>query len=75
VRREARTKNTERFGHHDPDPTSAEQITFTCASIEAGLQVRLAELQKRGVGVGLTLIPSSVTLPWSRTFECDFELA
>jgi Protein of unknown function (DUF4127) len=75
VRREARAKNIERFGHHDPDPTSAEQIAFTCVTIEAGLQIRLALLQERGVGVGLTLVPGSVTLPWSRTFECDFELA
>ena len=80
VRREARTKNIERFGHHDPDPTpplsgAGGEIAFTCESIEMGLQVRLAQLQKRGVGVGLTLVPGSVTLPWSRTFECDFELA
>ncbi|MBB6048745.1 DUF4127 family protein [Armatimonas rosea] len=80
VRREARAKNTERFGHHDPAPPAPndggamDQIAFTCASIEAGLQLRLAQLQKRGVGVGLTLVPGSVTLPWSRTFECDFEL-
>ncbi len=74
VRREARTKNTERGWHHDPNPNSAEQITFTCQNIQAGLQTRLAQLQKRGVGVGLTLVPGSVTLPWSRTFECDFVL-
>ncbi|WP_395144561.1 DUF4127 family protein [Armatimonas sp.] len=74
VRREARTKNIERFGHHDPNPTSTEQITFTCESIEVGLQTRLVQLQKRGVGIGLALVPGSVTLPWSRTFECDFEL-
>ena len=82
VRREARARNIEKGWHYDPNTGSpnlggggGDQIAFTCASIEAGLQVRLAQLQKRGVGVGLTLVPGSVKLPWSRTFECDFELA
>lgn len=74
VRREARAKNIERYGHHDPDPTNAEQIAVTCQNIEAGLQHRLEQLQRRGIGVGLTLVPGSVTLPWNRTFECDFAL-
>jgi len=74
VRREARAKNQARFGTNDPNPNAPEQVAFTCQSIEEGLQRRLAQLQTRGVGVGLTLTPGSVTLPWNRTFECDFEL-
>jgi hypothetical protein len=75
VRREARAANYARFGRNDPSPESPEEIAFTCRSIEMGLQKRLAELQTVGVGVGLTLAPGSVRLPWKRTFEVDFDLA
>ena len=74
VRREARANNVERGWHYDPDPASDEQQKFTCASIEAGLTERLKTLQSAGIGVGLTLAPGSVSLPWKRTFECDFTL-
>jgi hypothetical protein len=74
VRREARQKNTERFGHHDPDPDDSEQVAFTCENIAIGLQARLKKLQASNIGIGLRLAPNSVTLPWNRTFECDFAL-
>jgi hypothetical protein len=74
VRKIARAKNVERGWHHDPAPDSEEQQAYTCKNIEAGLQTRLARLQERGVGAGLHLVSGSVTLPWKRTFECDFVL-
>ena len=74
VRREARAKNTEKFGTNDPNPEDNIQIAFTCENIEAGLNVCLARLQASGVGAGLSITPGSTRLPWKRTFEVDFDL-
>lgn len=74
VRKLARAKNRELGWNQDPDPTSAEQQSVTCTSIYEGLQPRLARLQERRVGAGLSILPGSVALPWKRTFECDFTL-
>lgn len=74
VRKEARAKSVERGWPYDPDPASEEQQAFTRQSVEAGLTERLKILQRAGIGVGLTLVPGSVALPWKRTFECDFTL-
>jgi hypothetical protein len=78
VRREARAKNTEKFGTHDPIPESPDsdgQVAFTCQNIEAGLSACLTRLQASGIGVGLHIVPNSTRLPWRRTFEADFDLA
>jgi hypothetical protein len=75
VRREARAFCAGMFGHQDPNPESVEEIVAVCAEIEAGLnRVLTEELQPRGVGIGLSIKPGSVRLPWRRTFEVDFEL-
>jgi hypothetical protein len=74
VRRAAREANRTAFQRTDPDPENAEQVAMTCANIAHGLADRLAELQQYGIGTGLTIRPSSVRLPWRRTFEADFEL-
>jgi hypothetical protein len=75
VRREARAKVQTAYGRRDPDPESDEQQAQARAWTEEGLTRSLATLQTRGVGVGLTLAPGSVRLPWRRTFEADFDLA
>jgi len=75
VRREARAEAMRLWGRPEPDPESSAELRQLCAFIEARLAVCLTRLQARGVGTGLTLAPSSVRLPWRRTFEVDFVLA
>lgn len=74
VRREARIDAEARWGRREPDPQSTEEQAATCAFIEQRLGEVLTELQRHGIGEGLTIEPGSVRLPWKRTFEVDFEL-
>lgn len=46
-----------------------EQIASMVEQIETGLHRILAEAK-----IGFHIVPGSVTLPWKRTFEIDFEL-
>jgi len=69
-----RGENTRRYGHHDPDPESAAQVSETVARAEQELSHRLASLSTAGIGRGLRIAPGSVRLPWRRTFEIDFTL-
>ena len=75
VRREARDEAARRWGRREPDPDRPDEQAALCADIEERLRGRLAELQARGVGVGLRLAAGSVRLPWRRTFEVDFDLS
>lgn len=74
VRRAVREEATAKWGRQDPDPDSPEEIAWMCELIEAKLAVRLLALRAHGVGIGLSIKKNSVTLPWNRTFEVDFEL-
>ena len=74
VRREARDDAEARRGRRDPDPDDSEDVAAVCRFIERRLGEVLADLQRHGVGAGMTLAPGSVRLPWRRTFEVDFEL-
>jgi len=74
IRREARAFAQEQYGRRDPDPESDEQVNGVSAFIEAALHKHLAQLQERGVGIGVEIVEGSTRLPWRRTFEVDFEL-
>ena len=74
VRREARADAEARWGRRDPDPDSPGKVAHTCRFIERRLREVLADLQRHGIGAGLSLTPGSVRLPWRRTFKVDFEL-
>jgi len=74
VRRAVREEARAKWGRHDPDPESSEEIAWVCALIESKLSSRLGLLQTHGIGIGLTIKKNSVRLPWSRTFEVDFDL-
>ena len=74
VRHTTRDALQARTGHRDPAYNSDPEQAFARETIEAGLRGKLRELQVAGVGVGLTLVPGSVRLPWRRTFEADFDL-
>ena len=74
VRREARADAEARWGRRDPDPDSPDEQAHVCRFIARRLGDILAELQRHGIGEGLSLAPGSVRLPWRRTFEVDFEL-
>ena len=75
VRRTAREANRAAWGYHDPAPDNPAQVDATRTAIEAGLRDALTRLQARGIGEGLTLRAGGVRLPWSRTFEVDFDLS
>ena len=75
TRRLARAEAERLWGRPEPDPNSAEEQTALCAFIEQRLGELLSMLQMRGIGEGLGLEPSSVRLPWRRTFEADFLLS
>ena len=75
VRHSAREANRAAWGTSDPDPSHADQVAAACREIQAGLDDALRRLQARGIGTGLELAPHSVSLPWSRTFEVDFDIA
>ena len=74
TRRLARAEAERLWGRREPDPDDPDEQAALSEFIEARLAERLGELQGSGVGVGLTLTPGSVRLPWQRTFEVDFEL-
>jgi len=74
VRREARAEAERLWGCREPSPDSPEEQAALCAFIEERLGLCLAHLQSHGIGESITLVPGSVRLPWSRTFEVDFEL-
>jgi hypothetical protein len=74
VRREARTYAIEKWGRQEPDPYNREEQSEICLFIEKRLSQILLELNKHGVGPGLTILPNSTRLPWKRTFEVDFVL-
>ena len=74
IRREARAFTQEQYGRRDPDPASDIEVRAVCGFIESALRKRLVQLQERGVGAGVEIVAGSVTLPWRRTFEVDFEL-
>ena len=74
VRHTTRNRIQERTTHRDPAYHSEPEQSFARATIEAGLTQKLRELQAVGIGVGLSLVPGSVRLPWRRTFEVDFDL-
>ncbi len=74
TRREARAEAERRWGRRDPDPADPAQQAALCAFIETRLAARLSDLQTRGIGEDLRLIPGSTRLPWRRTFEVDFRL-
>jgi len=75
ARRLAREDAARRWGRREPDPHSNAEQETTCATVAQYLAGTLHTLQARGVGVGLRIVPGSVTLPWRRTFEVDFTLA
>jgi hypothetical protein len=75
VRREARDDAEKRWGRREPSPDDPVQQATTGTVIEQRLSALLVKMQTRGIGTGLALIPSSVRLPWRRTFEVDFDLA
>ncbi len=75
TRREARAEAQHLWGRAEPDAGSQDHQTILCAFIEQRLGERLTDLQTRGIGEGLALLPGSVRLPWLRTFEVDFGLA
>lgn len=72
VRREARAEASRLWGRPEPAADDQAEQTQLCTFIERRLSILLTELQKRGIGIGLKLIPGSVHLPWRRTFEVDF---
>ena len=72
VRREARAEASRLWGRPEPAASDEAEQTQLCTFIERRLSILLTELQKRGIGIGLKLIPGSVHLPWRRTFEVDF---
>ena len=74
TRREARDEAERLWGRRDPDPDDPAQQSSLCAFIAARLAARLSDLQARGIGDGLRLMPGSTRLPWRRTFEVDFRL-
>ncbi|MBC8138493.1 MAG: DUF4127 family protein, partial [Fibrella sp.] len=74
VRHTTRDAIQAKTGRRDPAYDSDAEQTFVRQTIEAGLTEKLRELQAVGVGVGLSLVPGSVRLPWRRTFEADFDL-
>lgn len=75
VRRAARADALTRRGVPDPDPNDPADVEASRAFVERSLLDCFARLQTRGVGVGLSLVPGSVRLPWRRLFEADFVLA
>ena len=75
VRREARAEATRLWGRPEPAAGDEAELAMLCAFIEKRLSVLLAELQRQGIGIGLTLTLGSVRLPWERTFEVDFSLS
>jgi hypothetical protein len=74
VRRAVREEAKAKWGRQDPDPDNATEVAWVCSQIEAKLASRLTALKALGVGVGLTIRKGSVSLPWNRTFEVDFDL-
>ncbi|MBC8141518.1 MAG: DUF4127 family protein [Armatimonadetes bacterium] len=74
VRHTTRDAIQAKTNRRDPAYDSEPEQAFVRETIEAGLREKLRELQAVGVGVGLTLVPGSVRLPWRRTFEVDFDL-
>jgi hypothetical protein len=74
VRREARQFAIEHWNRPEPDPKNESELLAICECIERQLSEHLTVLRSFGVGVGLSLVPSSTTLPWHRTFEVDFDL-
>ena len=74
TRRLARAEAERLWGRREPSPDRSDEQVALCAFIAERLTERLGELQRSGVGAGLTLTPGSVRLPWRRTFEVDFEL-
>ena len=74
VRREARADSETHWGRRDPDPEDPDEQAHVCRLIARRLADILAELQRHGIGTGLSIAPGSVRLPWRRTFEVDFEL-
>ena len=75
VRREAWAEAERLWGRREPAADSEAEQTALCAFIEHRLGSLLADLQARGIGVGLMLTSGSARLPWRRTFEVDFTLA
>ncbi|MFM7320687.1 MAG: DUF4127 family protein [Armatimonadota bacterium] len=74
ARRQVRAANTARWGRHDPDPASENELTETLRDAQARLATALSWLASHRVGDGLRLAEGSVRLPWRRTFEIDFTL-
>jgi hypothetical protein len=74
VRREARAYANEKWGRKEPDPNNRDEQSEICRFIETRLSQILLQLNKHGVGPGLTILPNSTRLPWKRTFEVDFVL-
>lgn len=74
VRHGARDAIQAKTNRRDPAYDSEPEQAFVRETIEAGLVKKLRELQAVGIGVGLSLAPGSVRLPWRRTFEVDFDL-
>jgi hypothetical protein len=74
VRRQAREFALLQWGRAEPNPESAAEQGLICVFIEDRLNGILSELQSAGIGVGTRIVEGSTHLPWSRTFEVDFEV-
>lgn len=72
VRREARAEAERLWGRREPDPDSPQEQ----AQLGAFIERRLGDLGQTlaAHGLGASIQPGSVRLPWRRTFEVDFLL-